>query len=203
VNIPAATYRLVEDGQPVFENVTIVGQPDWPTPEVDSQIERIEFNPFWTVPPRIARLELLPKIRQDPEYLARHNMRQVAGMYRQDPGADNALGRVKFLFPNPHAVYLHDTNSPRLFQRQARYLSHGCVRVSNALDLAERLLEDEANWSREEIAEVLRRGKNRQATLSQPMPIHLVYDTAWVDDAGTVNFRDDIYGRDGTAAGAG
>jgi murein L,D-transpeptidase YcbB/YkuD len=196
VNIAAASYRLVDDGETVFEQVAIVGQPDWQTPEVDSQIERIELNPYWTVPERIARLEVQPAIEKDPDYLAKHNMQQVGGRYRQDPGNDNALGKAKFLFPNPYDVYLHDTNSHRLFQRDARFLSHGCVRIPNAVELAEALLRDDPRWTREKIDATIGRGKNRSITLKQPMPVHIVYETAWVDEAGVVEFRKDIYGRD-------
>jgi murein L,D-transpeptidase YcbB/YkuD len=197
VNIAAARYRLVRDGETVFEQVAIVGQPDWKTPEIDSQIERIELNPFWTVPPRIALLEVGPEIEKDPEYLAKHNMRKVGEFYRQDPGPGNALGKAKFLFPNGYDVYLHDTNSPRLFEREVRFLSHGCVRIPNAVELAEQLLlQDDPDWTRERIDAAIGRGKNRSIELATPVPVHLVYDTAWVDESGEVQFRKDIYGRD-------
>lgn len=197
VNVAAARYRLVGNGRTIFDQVTIVGLPDWRTPEVDSEIERIEFNPFWTVPPRIARLEVKPAIAKDPDYLTKNNLRQVGALYRQDPGPDNALGKAKFLFPNPYDVYLHDTNSPRLFRRDARHLSHGCVRIPNAVELAAYLLRDDPNWTREKIDAAIARGKNRGIALARPMPVHIVYDTAWVDDSGAVQFRKDIYGRDG------
>ena len=197
VNIAAASYRLVDDGETVFEQVAIVGQPDWQTPEVDSQIERIEFNPYWTVPERIARMEVQPAIEKDPDYLAKHNMQEVGGFYRQDPGDDNALGKAKFLFPNPYDVYLHDTNSHRLFRREGRFLSHGCVRIPNAVALAESLLRNDPRWTREKIDEAIDLGKNRSITLKRPLPVHIVYDTAWVDESGAVEFRKDVYGRDG------
>ncbi|MGH6929614.1 MAG: L,D-transpeptidase family protein, partial [Dongiaceae bacterium] len=196
VNIAAARYRLVRDGETIFEQVAIVGQPDWKTPEIDSRIERIELNPFWTVPPRIAQLEVGPEIEKDPDYLAKHNMRKVGEFYRQDPGPGNALGKAKFLFPNGYDVYLHDTNSPRLFEREVRFLSHGCVRIPNAIELAEHLLLDDPAWTRERIDAAIGRGKNRSIELSTPVPVHLVYDTAWVDESGEVQFRKDIYGRD-------
>jgi murein L,D-transpeptidase YcbB/YkuD len=196
VNIAAARYRLIRDGETVVEQVAIVGQPDWKTPEIDSQIERIELNPYWTVPTRIALLEVGPEIEKDPDYLAKHNMRKVGDFYRQDPGPGNALGKAKFLFPNGYDVYLHDTNSPRLFEREVRFLSHGCVRVPNAVELAEHLLQDDSNWTRERIDATIGRGKNRSIELATPVPVHLVYDTAWVDESGEVQFRKDIYGRD-------
>jgi murein L,D-transpeptidase YcbB/YkuD len=196
VNIAAASYRLVDEGETVFEQVTIVGQPDWQTPEIDSQIERIELNPYWTVPERIARMEVQPAIEKDPDYLAKHNMQEVGGYYRQEPGDDNALGKAKFLFPNPYDVYLHDTNSHRLFQREGRFLSHGCVRIPNAVELAQILLRNDPRWTREKIDEVIEIGENRSITLKRPIPVHIVYDTAWVDESGAVEFRKDIYGRD-------
>jgi murein L,D-transpeptidase YcbB/YkuD len=197
VNIAAARYRLIRDGDMVFERVAIVGQPDWKTPEVHSQIERIELNPYWTVPTRIALLEVGPEIEKDPDYLTKHNMRKVGEFYRQDPGPGNALGKAKFLFPNGYDVYLHDTNSPRLFDREVRFLSHGCVRIPNAVELAEQLLLlDDPDWTHERIDATIGRGKNRSIELSVPVPVHLVYDTAWVDESGAVQFRDDVYGRD-------
>ena len=196
VNIAAARYRLVDAGETIFEQVTIVGQPDWQTPEVDSQIERIELNPYWTVPERIARMELQPAIEKDPDYLAKHNMQEVGGFYRQEPGDDNALGKAKFLFPNPYDVYLHDTNSHRLFQREGRFLSHGCVRIPNAVELAQLLLRNDPRWTREKIDAAIELGRNRSITLKRPIPVHIVYDTAWVDESGAVEFRKDIYGRD-------
>lgn len=196
VNVAAAGYRLVAGGETIFEQVAIVGQPDWQTPEVDSEIKRIELNPYWTVPERIARMEVEPAIEKDPDYLAKHSMQEVGGLYRQDPGDDNALGKAKFLFPNPYDVYLHDTNSHRLFQREARFLSHGCVRIPNALELAELLLRDDPRWTRAKIDEAIDLGKNRSITLKHPIPVHIVYDTAWVDESGGVEFRRDSYGRD-------
>ncbi|HET6224370.1 MAG TPA: L,D-transpeptidase family protein, partial [Dongiaceae bacterium] len=197
VNTAAAGYRVVENGRTIMEQVAIVGQPDWQTPDIDSTIERLEFNPYWTVPPRIARLELGPKAASDPAYLRREGIRKVNGLYRQEPGPQNALGRAKFLFDNSYDVYLHDTNSPGLFQRSERHLSHGCVRLPNALELAAYLLRNDPAWPHAKIDEAVARGRNSGAGLIQPLPVHLVYDTAWVDEGGTVQFRNDVYGRDG------
>jgi murein L,D-transpeptidase YcbB/YkuD len=196
VNAAAATYRLVDRGQQVFERVAIVGRPGWPTPQLDSVVDRLEFNPYWVVPPRIAKLEVLPKIRREPDYMRRNDMHWVNGQVVQNPGPKNPLGKVKFLFANPYSVYLHDTNSPQLFARWDRLLSHGCMRVSQALDLARYLLADDPTWSDGRIEEVLESGRNVQVHLVTPIPLHVVYDTAWVDGAGIVNFRHDAYGRD-------
>ncbi len=196
VNVAAARYRLVEPGRPTVERPAIVGRPDWETPSLEGLIDRLEFNPTWTVPPRILRLELLPKIERDPDYLARHDMEWVDGLLRQAPGPNNPLGRVKFLFDNPYSVYLHDTSSPRLFERAERFLSHGCVRVADALDLARRLLRGDPDWPAERIEAVVASGRTERVRLSRPLPLHIVYDTAWVEENGIVNFRDDVYGRD-------
>ncbi|MFM9844903.1 MAG: murein L,D-transpeptidase [Dongiaceae bacterium] len=196
VNTAAASYRLIDGGQQLFERVAIVGRRDWPTPQLDGVIDRLEFNPYWVVPSRIARLEVLPKIRRDPDYMAANDFHWVDGQIRQDPGPKNPLGKVKFLFPNPYDVYLHDTNSHKLFDRWDRHLSHGCMRIPNALDLAMYLLKDDPRWPPQRIDDILQSGQVVRVTLSAPIPVHVVYDTAWVDDAGIVNFRRDIYGRD-------
>ncbi len=199
VNTAAASYRLVDGGQQFFEHVAIVGRRDWPTPQLDGVIDRLEFNPYWTVPQRIARLEVLPKIRRDPDYMAANDFHWVDGQIRQDPGPKNPLGKIKFLFPNPYDVYLHDTNSYKLFDRWDRHLSHGCMRIPNAMDLAMYLLKDDLQWPPQRIDAVLQSGQVVRVTLSAPIPVHVVYDTAWVDSAGVVNFRQDIYGRDNFA----
>jgi L,D-transpeptidase YcbB len=202
VNAAAASYRLIDRGQQVFERAAIVGRRGWPTPQLDSIIDRLEFNPYWVVPPRITRLELLPKIRRDPAYMLHNDMHWVDGQIRQDPGPKNPLGKVKFLFLNPYSVYLHDTNTPQLFERWDRFLSHGCMRVAVALDLADYLLKDDPRWPPLRIQEVVDSGQNVQVRLAAPIPLHVVYDTAWVDDAGVINFRADVYGRDGYVGAA-
>lgn len=196
VNIAGASYRLTDDDRLVYERRTIVGQRGWPTPLLDSVIDRLDLNPYWYVPPRITRLELLPRLNRDPGYLARNGMRLVDGVYRQDPGPRNPLGVVKFLFPNRYSVYLHDTNNPKLFQLPDRFLSHGCIRLSNAREFASYLLKDDPAWSDERLEQAIAAGRTQTVMLTRPLPIHLVYQTAWVDDAGKVNFRKDIYGRD-------
>jgi murein L,D-transpeptidase YcbB/YkuD len=180
----------------VLEGPAIVGRPSWPTPRFASIVTRVEFNPYWNVPPRIARLELWPKIRRDPGYLKRNNMQVIGGQIRQEPGPDNPLGVVKFIFDNPYEVYLHDTNDRRLFERSNRFLSHGCVRVSNAMELARQLLKMDPNWPEQRIDETVESGRNIRVDLMRPIPIHVVYDTVWIDDAGIAQFRDDVYGLD-------
>ncbi len=196
VNIAAASYRLIEGGTTQFERRVIVGRPNWPTPLLSGKIDEIIFHPTWTVPPNIARRELLPRIRREPGYLAAHHMKMVDGMIRQAAGPDNPLGKLKFSFPNDESVYLHDTNVPSLFANEDRFLSHGCIRLSNAEELARRLLAGEPGWNDDRITEKLAGNETERIALARPIPVHLVYETAWVDPDGTINFRNDAYARD-------
>lgn len=221
VNIAAATMVFVDGGQKVYETNTVVGRTDRQTPELDSTVNRLEFNPYWTVPPKIARVDLLPKMQRDPSYFAAHGIKIYSSWeesaeeidpetvdwfspeakamryrLRQDPGPENALGPVKFLFPNPFDVYLHGTNHPDLFVKPARFFSSGCIRLPRPIEFAAVVLRDDPNWNQARIDSVLKGGVNTPVRLARPIPVHLVYRTAWVDDAGTVQFRDDVYGRD-------
>jgi murein L,D-transpeptidase YcbB/YkuD len=219
VNIAGQQMKLVRNGMTRMTSDVIVGTVNNRTPEVDSAINRIEFNPVWYVPTSIQSKELLPKIQEDATYIASQNFRVFdtatgqhidpatvnwhsddakSGRYklRQAPGGGNALGAVKFLFPNPYDVYMHDTNRPALFAKQVRTLSHGCVRVPDALGLAEVILATDPAWNRERIDAILQKGTNRSVTLDKPLPVHLVYQTAWVGEQGEIEFRNDIYGRD-------
>lgn len=218
VNIPAAQLRLVQDGATAMALNVIVGRVDRPTPLIDSAIDRVEFNPFWTVPPRIARNDLLPKIRKDKHFLENHNFKVYASWesaneidpnsidwtskaagrvrLRQDPGPENAMGPAKFLFPNKYDVYLHGTNKQSLFANTDRFLSSGCVRVPDPIGLAELILKDDPQWSPERIAAAVKSGRNQGLAPSPALPVHLIYLTAWVDDDGVMQFRKDIYGKD-------
>jgi len=196
VNAAAAQYSFIEGGEEALAGPTIVGMPSWATPRIDSVIDRLEFNPYWTVPSRIAAREVWPKAHRDAGYLRRNHMRIINGQIRQDPGPDNPLGKVKFLFPNPYSVYLHDTSHPELFERAERFRSHGCIRVSGALDLARALLRDDPDWPTSRIDEALVGVGNVKVRLAYPIAVHVFYDTAWVDEAGLVQFRNDVYGRD-------
>jgi murein L,D-transpeptidase YcbB/YkuD len=155
-----------------------------------SAIETIQFNPAWHVPPGIARKEIFPKGRG---YLARGGFTVRAGRLVQRPGPHNALGRVKFEFPNPFSVYLHDTPSRSAFASNHRSVSHGCVRLEKALDLARRLLPD---WPPERMDRTLASQATTTVRLAHPVPVGLYYLTAFPDQDGSVSFRDDIYGWD-------
>lgn len=202
LNIAGAELTVLEDGKPVATHRAIVGRSDWQTPLLTSAITRLDLNPVWTVPPRIVREELLPSIRKNPGYLEREGIRasrdpqtgQVT--YRQPAGPDNPLGVVRFFFPNPHAVFLHDTPGKALFERAQRNFSHGCVRVERALELALYLLRNETAWPVDRITAVLDSGVTEEAMLTRPVPITLTYLTAWVDTAGVLQFRNDVYRRD-------
>jgi L,D-transpeptidase YcbB len=221
VNIPGFDVRVVEDGTVVARHRAVVGRRFRATPMFTGSMTYLVLAPYWHVPPTIAAVDKLPLIKQDPGQIARDRMTLLelgtdtpvdpstvdwASMtgadfnrryrLRQDPGPFNALGHVKFMFPNRHNVYLHDTPSRDLFERTARDFSSGCIRVDRALELAEYLLRDRPGWTRERIEEVARGRVERTVPLGAALPVHLLYWTAWADDDVTLHFRDDIYGRD-------
>jgi L,D-transpeptidase YcbB len=220
VNIAAARVRLVEGDSTVFEGPVIVGETDKMTPMFSSTITHVIYNPTWTVPDKIARKELLPKVQRDSAYFERQGIRLIGNWHpsadgedpekldwhgahgasgfrlRQAPGPQNPLGRVKFLIPNVFGVYLHDTSNRNLFARDTRTLSHGCVRVGSALEFADDLLEAQHAWSTERRDRILSDWKTTTITLDQPVAVHLMYETAMVAPDGQVHFMDDVYGRD-------
>ena len=218
VNIASFDARLIRDGQPVWRTRAIVGRDYRQTPVFRDAIRYLEFNPTWTVPTSILVNDIAPKVRRDPGYLARNdfvlydrNRRQVnpsavdwsaaaSGRFPytlvQAPGPLNALGLVKFMFPNSHAVYLHDTPARELFGRTERSFSSGCIRVERPFELAELLLADQPGWDQAGISRVLQGGETTVVNLKQPMPVLILYGTAWVEPDGEVHFRKDLYGRD-------
>ncbi|HEX5720032.1 MAG TPA: L,D-transpeptidase family protein [Thermoanaerobaculia bacterium] len=194
VNIAAFRLDAIEDGRSVLDMRVIVGRTDTRTPIVSSAIEHVVLNPSWYVPRSIASKEIWPKGRS---YLQRNGFEVLPdGKLRQRPGENNSLGRVKFRFPNPFGVYLHDTPSRSLFDRTVRALSHGCVRLERPADLAAWVLRDDPQWSPEAIQDALDSGRERAVALSEPIPVHIAYWTAWVDDHGTLWFGQDIYDQD-------
>jgi murein L,D-transpeptidase YcbB/YkuD len=218
VNVAAYYAYYMKAGEIIWQGRTMVGKPYRQTPIFKAWMTYVVFNPTWTVPPTILAEDYLPALRRDPSYLSSKGLKVVdrAGrvvnpsqidwvqyspkhspyLLRQDPGPRNALGRVKFMFPNDHAVYLHDTPSQALFNRTDRAFSSGCIRIENALDLARLLLNGEGEWNQKAIDRVLRSGKTRNVFLHEPVPVLLLYWTAWVGAEGRVNFRNDLYGRD-------
>lgn len=214
VDVAGARIAYFRNGMQIWETRAQVGRPDRTTPLLKSEITHLTLNPTWTVPPTILRNDKLPEIRRDIAYLARNNIRVLdhsgnelspyavdwdrpgAVMLRQDAGPDNALGRVAIRFPNPFHVYLHDTPSQRLFARDQRAFSSGCVRVENALDLVDLLVEDGAGNERERVNELLASGRTRNFNLARPIPVLIAYWTADIAEDGSAAFRPDVYDHD-------
>jgi L,D-transpeptidase YcbB len=216
VNIAGFDLRHVTDGRLVDRMAVVVGKPYSRTPVFSDRVRYLEFNPYWNVPSDIAIKEELPKLKTNPAARAAAGFEAVQGdkvyqlteidwsrygpdnfpfQLRQRPGPTNALGRVKFMFPNQFNVYLHDTPSRGAFSAESRAFSHGCVRLSRPLDLAQEVLSGTPGWDRRRIDGVIAGGDRTTVNLAQPLPIHITYLTAWVDD-GTPNFRSDIYEQD-------
>ena len=192
VNLPNAQLVLYRNDQPVFSTRVVIGQLDWQTPELQTDITSLLFNPPWNVPPSIASLEILPKLSQSPDYMARHHMVfRHNGAIQQLPGAGTALGQLKFEMPNRFDVYLHDTPLKALFSRDNRRQSHGCVRVQNPRELAALLLQQPV----EVIDKGIALGTTNRRMLPEPIPVFLVYLTAFPGPNGTIEFRPDIYQR--------
>jgi murein L,D-transpeptidase YcbB/YkuD len=197
VNIPDFTVTVIRDGEVVARNKVVVGKTATPTPLFSNTMQFLIVNPYWNVPQSIIRKEMLPKLGQDPSYLQRLGY-QVTSKHgvltvRQPPGERNALGRIKFMFPNDYSVYLHDTPSRALFGAEQRAFSHGCVRVDQPFAFAEAVLGRDHGWSVERVKHLIGGGE-RYVYLPKPLPIHIEYFTAYVDDSGHLQLRDDIYG---------
>jgi murein L,D-transpeptidase YcbB/YkuD len=218
VDIAGFKVRFYHDGRVIWETRAVVGRPMRMTPVFKSRITYLEVNPTWTVPPTILGEDVLPAIRRDPHYLQEKNMRVIDRqgnpvdptgidwsryrgsnfpyLIRQDPGPDNALGRIKFMFPNNHAVYLHDTPGKNLFSRTERTFSSGCIRIEDPYGFAVLLLGADPGWNRERVIAAVDSLKTRTIPLRSPVVVILLYWTVDVDDDGTVLFKQDIYNRD-------
>ncbi|MEO0558656.1 MAG: L,D-transpeptidase family protein [Bacteroidota bacterium] len=194
IDVAGMTTALVERGREVWTARTIVGTTRTPTPGFTSTITHVVLSPYWNIPESIARAEIRPRIARDPRYLARHHMERLpGGALRQRPGPDNPLGPVKFIFETPFGVRLHGTSSPSLYEVRVRTFSHGCIRVEDPLELADRLLPD---LDSERIQAVVAAQNEEWVELQAPLPIYSTYWTAHVDSGGALRFRHDIYGRD-------
>ena len=193
VNIANAQLTLYQTDQPVFATRVVVGEADKQTPELQTSITSLLFNPPWNVPRSIASTEILPRLERDPQYLSRHHMVwRSNGAIQQLPGRGTALGQLKFEMPNRFDVYLHDTPLKNLFSRDNRRQSHGCVRVQNPRELAALLLQQPV----ETIDRGIAVGSTNRRMLPAPVAVFLVYQTAFADADGTVEFRPDVYDRD-------
>jgi murein L,D-transpeptidase YcbB/YkuD len=217
VNIPAAEIEAVENDRVALRHTAVVGKVDRQTPILNSKINEIIINPYWTAPESIVRKDIIPLVREDPQYLAK-NLIRIFGpdgteldpatmdwssedpakfMFRQDPGAGNAMASVKINFPNPHATYMHDTPQQSLFSKLMRFDSSGCVRVQNVRDLVTWLFRDTPGWDRRRFEQTIKSGESVPVQLAQPVPVYFTYISAWSTGDAVVHFRDDIYGRDG------
>ena len=221
VNIADFRLELVEDDVPVMTMDVIVGKSYRQTPVFSGRMTYLVFSPAWHLPPTISRKDILPRLKRDPLSLKDDGIRVLSGWgenereidpesvdwrrvsaknlpyhFRQDPGPQNALGQVKFMFPNRFSVYLHDTPARELFDRAQRDFSSGCIRVQRPQDLAVHLLLEDPAWTPERVAEAMNSGTEQTVSLPRALPVHLYYLTAWVDDDGELQFREDIYGRD-------
>jgi L,D-transpeptidase YcbB len=196
VNVPDATAVLFKDGAPILRMNVVVGAPGHETPELTSVIDTIVVNPSWHIPRSIIEGEIKPILKRNPNYLAQNRMYWSGDHLIQEPGPQNALGRIKFEFPNRYSVYLHDTPARKLFTDPERAQSHGCVRLERPLDLATLLLEGDAAWPREAIEDAIRAGQTIRVPLPEPVTVVIAYRTVFVDEGGLVQFRPDIYGLD-------
>ena len=196
VNLPAATMLLYRDGEAVLAMNVVVGAPDHETPELSSIIDTIVLNPSWTIPQSIIQNEIRPQLKRHKNYLKKNHMYWLNDQLVQQPGPFNALGRIKFDFPNRYSVYLHDTPARRAFTDPERAASHGCVRLERPLELAAALLEDDDHWGRDALQAAIGTGLTKRIGLRHPMPVIINYLTAFADPVGTAHFRNDIYGRD-------
>lgn len=201
VNIPEFRLRVYEGTDEVLSMDVVVGKAANRTVIFSDKIKHVVFSPYWNIPRSIIRNEILPGIVKNPRYLARHNM-EITGernglpVIRQKPGRKNALGRVKFIFPNRYSIYLHDTPAKGLFKRTKRAFSHGCIRVAEPFELAKYLLKDQPEWTDKKIGSAMRSNSEKWVGLDKSVPVFISYFTSWVDSAGKLNFRDDIYGHD-------
>jgi L,D-transpeptidase YcbB len=221
VNIANYNLEVIEKGNAVMTMRAVVGKRYQRTPVFSALMTHMVLRPYWNVPPNIAKKEILALIQKEPDYLAKNQIKVFRGWganrkeinpeeidwgkvtpenlpyhFRQEPGNLNALGRIKFMFPNKFHVYMHDTPSRELFQRTIREFSHGCIRIEMPIELALYLLRDFPEWSREHLLKEIEKSIDRIVRIPKPIPVHILYFTAWIDENGTVQFRNDIYGRD-------
>jgi murein L,D-transpeptidase YcbB/YkuD len=203
VNIPEFVLHVYEGNQKAFDMNVVVGKEGHNTTIFNGDLNQIVFSPYWNVPPSIVRKEILPKLASNPGYLESQHMEQVGtedGLpkIRQLPGEWNSLGRVKFLFPNSFNIYFHDTNAKSLFSKDKRAYSHGCIRLSEPEKMAQYLLRNQPEWTPDRIEAAMDSGNEQTVRLKNPVPVIITYYTAWVNDQGQLNFREDIYGHDST-----
>lgn len=221
VNIPEFKLRYINKGNVILKNRVVVGKPSWKTPAFSDQIEKFVVNPTWRIPLSIATREIASKVADDPDYLAKKNIEirensyidkniipageinwdeiapyQFKHFLVKRAGKDNPLGEIKYLFPNVNAIYIHDTPAKNWFKQTKRAASHGCIRMEQPFSLAKAIIEKQGLDVFNDVNQARDADQTRTFHLKKPVPIHLVYWTAWVDETDTVNFRTDVYNRD-------
>jgi len=201
VNIPEFQLHVMDGKKKVFDMKIVVGKEGHNTMMFTKTLNQIVFSPYWNVPPAIVKDELLKEIEKDPKYLEKQDMEVIGeedGLpdVRQKPGTKNALGKVKFLFPNSYNIYFHDTPQKSLFSKDKRAFSHGCIRLAEPEKMARYLLRNDSNWDDTKIRDAMDSGKEKYVKLKDPVAVFITYFTAWVDEQGKLNFREDIYDHD-------
>ncbi len=205
VNIPEYRMHVYEGGEEVLSMDVVVGTAATRTVIFNDSLSHIVFSPTWSIPQSIVRNEILPALARDPGYLKRKGMERIGGsdanpVIRQRPGAGNALGRVKFIFPNSYNIYLHDTPGKGVFAREKRAFSHGCIRLDKPTELAEHLLRNDSTWTPAAINAAMFSEREQYVRLKRKRPVTIAYFTSWVDANGLLHFRDDVYGHDARLA---
>ena len=201
VNIPDFMLTAYENNAKVLSIPVAVGKQGTNTTIFSGELNQIVFSPTWNIPPSIVKRDIVPAMKSDPGYLRKNDMEIVRRNdslpeIRQLPGENNTLGKVKFLFPNRYDIYLHDTKAKEVFKQKNRAVSNGCIRLADAETFANYLLVDNDDWSPEKVDAAMNAGKEQFVKLSKPVPVVITYYTAWVDENGKLNFRDDVYGHD-------
>jgi murein L,D-transpeptidase YcbB/YkuD len=205
VNIPEYELHAWENNKKAFDMEVIVGTEANGTIMFYGNISEVVFSPYWNIPRSITRKEIVPHMKNNKDYLKDNNM-QVTGednglpVVRQLPGAKNALGRVKFLFPNSFNIYLHDTPEKSLFSKDKRSDSHGCIRLQDPVKMAQFVLADSVEWPIAKIIEAMNSGKEKEVDVKKTVPVIITYYTAWVDENNILHFADDIYNHDSSMA---
>ena len=196
VNIPSFQLNFYRNGKRDFTSPVVVGKNMSKTVIFSGTMSYIVFSPYWNLPQSIINKEVKPGMAKNSNYLEKHNMEWNNGQVRQKPGKNNSLGLVKFMFPNSHDIYLHDTPSKSLFERESRAFSHGCIRVGRPRDLALEILKNDSTWTPKMVDAAMHAGKEKTYTLKSKIPVYIGYFTALVDENGEINFFDDVYNRD-------
>jgi murein L,D-transpeptidase YcbB/YkuD len=216
INIPEYKLHVFENKQKVMDLKVIVGKEATRTSIFKGNISQLILNPYWNVPTSIVRKEMLPKLKQNSNYLSKNNMELLSGntiidpstvnwnkytssipySIRQKPGDDNALGKMKFIFPNNFSIYLHDTPSRSIFNESKRAFSHGCIRVENPMKLAQYILRNNQKWNSDNLQSSIESKKTISIQIKPSLPVYIVYFTAWIGNSGEINFRNDLYNMD-------